>query len=102
MDSKLSQILSGGFGFWDMIAVLGLVTFSSRFIIQWIASEIRKESVIPVSFWYLSIVGSLLMLTYALHIADRWIILSYLFNCLIYFRNLYFIYTKKQDVKTGE
>ncbi|MFB3788342.1 MAG: lipid-A-disaccharide synthase N-terminal domain-containing protein [bacterium] len=102
MNAKLSHILSGGFGVWDAVAVLGLVTFSSRFIIQWIVSELRKESVIPVSFWYLSIVGSLLMLAYAIHIADRWIILSYLFNCLIYFRNLYFIFTQKQDVKAGE
>ncbi|MBN2327457.1 MAG: lipid-A-disaccharide synthase N-terminal domain-containing protein [Candidatus Omnitrophica bacterium] len=102
MDSKLSQIISGEFGIWDVVAILGLLTFSSRFIIQWIVSEIRKESVIPVAFWHLSIVGSLLMLAYALHIADRWIILSYLFNSLIYFRNLYFIYTKKRGVETGE
>jgi len=102
VNAKLSQILAGGFGIWDVIAILGLVTFSSRFIIQWIVSELRKESVIPVSFWYLSIVGSLLMLSYAIHIADRWIILSYLFNCLIYFRNLYFIYMKKQEVNPEE
>ncbi|MGC9326569.1 MAG: lipid-A-disaccharide synthase N-terminal domain-containing protein [Candidatus Hinthialibacter sp.] len=100
MNAKLDQILLGEFGVWDVVAILGILTFSSRFIIQWIVSEIRKESVIPVAFWYLSIIGSLLMLAYALHIADRWIILSYLFNSLIYFRNLYFIYTKKKGPQT--
>jgi len=96
MGSKLDQILAQGFGFWQIIGLAGLAAFSSRFIVQWIASERRKESVIPVSFWYLSIVGSLLLLSYALHQADPIFILSYLFNSAIYLRNLYFIYSKKK------
>ncbi len=96
MGSKISEILAHGFGPWELIGLLGIIAFSSRFIIQWIVSELRKESVIPLSFWYLSIVGSLLLLSYAIEQADPIFILSYLFNCLIYFRNLYLIYTKKK------
>ena len=83
------------FGPWHLIGFIGLGTFSARFIIQWIASERRKESVIPVSFWYLSIIGSLLLLAYALRRNDPVFILSYLFNSMIYLRNLYFIRSKK-------
>lgn len=94
MEAKLSEILSQGVGFWEVVGFIGLLVFSSRFIVQWIASERRKESVIPVAFWYLSIVGSLCLLGYAIHRSDPIFILSYLFNGLIYFRNLYFIYSK--------
>ena len=93
---KLLDYFSGGIEIWEVIGFIGLVTFSSRFIIQWIVSERRKESVIPVSFWYLSIVGSLCLLTYALWRQDPIFILSYLFNGFIYFRNLYFVYSKRR------
>ena len=79
----------------DIIGFVGMVTFSLRFIIQWIVSEKRGESVIPVVFWYLSIVGSLVMLMYGIGRADKILVLMYVFNSLIYFRNLYFIHRKK-------
>lgn len=83
--------------FWVMIGLAGLLTFSARFIIQWIVSERKGESVIPVVFWYFSIVGSLLLLSYAIHRSDPVFILSYLFNSFIYVRNLNFIYRKKKN-----
>jgi lipid-A-disaccharide synthase-like uncharacterized protein len=87
------------FGPWHIIGFIGLGTFSARFIVQWIVSERRKESVIPVSFWYLSIIGSLLLLSYALRRKDPVFILSYLFNSIIYLRNLYFIRAKKKQLQ---
>ncbi|RJP31174.1 MAG: lipid A biosynthesis protein [Candidatus Omnitrophota bacterium] len=101
MGEKFSEILANGLGFWALIGFSGQAIFASRFIIQWIESERRKESVIPIMFWYLSIVGSLLTLAYAFHKEDPVFIVGYLFNCIIYFRNLYFIYTKKVEA-TGE
>jgi len=94
---KLNEIFAHGFGFWDVVGFLGLFVFSSRFLVQWIESERRRESVIPISFWYLSIVGSFLLLAYAFVRKDPIFILSYLFNGFIYFRNLYLIYRKKQS-----
>lgn len=102
MQSKWEEILSHGFGFWEVIGILGMLTFSSRFVIQWIVSEIKQESVIPVVFWYLSIVGSLLTLSYAVHIADPIFISMYLFNSVIYGRNLWFIHTKKRRDKVED
>jgi lipid-A-disaccharide synthase-like uncharacterized protein len=81
---------------WSIIGLVGMLTFSSRFIIQWIVSEMKKESVIPIAFWYLSIVGSLIMLSYALKRADAVFITMYFFNCFIYGRNLYFVHRKKR------
>lgn len=89
------RFFTEGFGIWKAVGFLGLLIFSSRFIVQWIVSERRKESVIPVSFWYLSIVGSLCLLAYALVQRDPVFILSYLFNGFIYIRNLYLIRARR-------
>jgi lipid-A-disaccharide synthase-like uncharacterized protein len=70
--------------------------FTMRFIVQWIASERKKESVIPVSFWYLSLAGGLIVLLYAIYRMDPVFILAYLPGNFIYLRNLYFIYKKKK------
>lgn len=93
---RINEFFTQGFGLWEIIGFLGLVVFSSRFVVQWIESERRRESVIPVSFWYLSIVGSLLLLAYAMVKRDPVFILSYLFNGFIYGRNLYLIRSKRR------
>ena len=98
MADKIQQILSQDFNVWMLLGFLGQAVFASRFIVQWIATEMAKKSTIPIAFWYLSIVGSLMTLVYAVHRADPVFIMGYLFNCLIYFRNLYFIYTHKEQL----
>ena len=97
MENKIAEILSQGLGFWELVGFTGLAFFSSRFIIQWIVSERKKQSVIPVAFWYLSIIGSLCLLAYAVKRADPVFILSYLFNGLIYTRNLMLIHRQKKS-----
>ena len=82
--------------FWLILGFIGQVMFTMRFIIQWIASEKKKESIIPISFWYFSLIGGLVVLFYAIHRMDPVFILAYLPGNLIYFRNLYFIYKKKR------
>ena len=77
---------------WIVAGLLGQVLFTCRFIVQWIASERKGRSVIPIHFWFLSLGGSTLLLIYALHIADPVFILAYLFNGLIYVRNLMLIH----------
>src|SRR5712664_4723129 len=79
---------------WSYLVILGLIgtaTFSMRFLVQWWASERQGESVIPVSFWYWSIGGSLLMFLYFLFRRDPVGILAYLPNSVIYIRNLMLI-----------
>ena len=82
--------------FWLIFGFIGQTMFTMRFIVQWIASEKKKESVIPISFWYFSLIGGLVVLFYAIHRMDPVFILAYLPGNLIYFRNLYFIYKKKR------
>ena len=79
------------------IGFIGQGLFASRFIVQWIYSEKKGESVIPIGFWYLSIFGGLSLLTYAIFRKDPVIISGQLFGVLIYARNLYLIYKKKQN-----
>ena len=81
---------------WLILGFIGQMMFTMRFIVQWIASEKKKESVIPVSFWYFSLGGGLIVLFYAIHRMDPVFILAYLPGNFIYFRNLYFIYRKKK------
>jgi lipid-A-disaccharide synthase-like uncharacterized protein len=78
----------------DVWVVLGFVAqgfFTMRFLVQWIASERARASVIPVAFWFLSIGGGLLLLIYALYRRDPVFIVGQAFGLLVYVRNLYFI-----------
>lgn len=86
--------------FWLVLGLVGQFTFMGRFVIQWIASEKMGKSIIPVYFWYMSIVGSLMLLFYALHRQDPIFILGYSGGSIIYIRNLVLIHKeKKQGVK---
>jgi len=80
---------------WAMVGFAGHAIFFSRFFFQWLASEKRKESFIPVHFWYLSIVGSLIVLAYAIHLLNPVFIVAYGTGVFIYIRNLTFIYARK-------
>ena len=75
-----------------IIGFIGQGLFASRFIVQWIYSEKKGRSSIPVIFWYLSISGGLGLLTYAIFRKDPVIILGQTFGILIYIRNLVLIY----------
>jgi len=76
---------------WVLVGFAGQVVFSMRFLVQWIASERKKRSVIPSSFWYLSVVGAGLLLTYALYKADPVFILGQLLGFAVYLRNLHLL-----------
>jgi lipid-A-disaccharide synthase-like uncharacterized protein len=76
---------------WLVIGLVGQGLFFMRFIVQWIASERRKASVIPVQFWYWSIGGSLVLLLYAIHLHDPVFILGQSLGSVIYVRNLMLI-----------
>lgn len=76
---------------WLIVGFLGQLLFSARFIVQWIYSEINKKSIIPLAFWFFSILGGLTLLAYAVHRKDPVFILGQSAGLLIYARNLYFI-----------
>ena len=80
---------------WLGLGFLGQFLFFMRFFIQWLVSERKKESVIPVSFWYLSLAGGILLLSYAIYRRDPVFILGQSLGVFVYGRNLYFIHHKK-------
>ena len=79
------------------IGFVGQGLFASRFIFQWIYSERKGQSSIPIIFWYLSIFGGLGLLTYAIFRKDPVIILGQSFGIIIYLRNLFLIYKNKNE-----
>ncbi|MDC0074924.1 lipid-A-disaccharide synthase N-terminal domain-containing protein [Alphaproteobacteria bacterium] len=81
---------------WLIVGFIGQGMFASRFWFQWIASERQKKSIIPVIFWYLSIAGGLILLTYAIYREDPVFIVGQSTGLLIYSRNLYFIYRERK------
>ncbi|QPJ65842.1 MAG: lipid A biosynthesis protein [Candidatus Nitrohelix vancouverensis] len=88
---------------WLAVGFMGQALFGARFIIQWIVSEKKGESTIPIAFWYCSIGGSLVLLAYALHRADPVFIVGQSLGSVIYIRNLVLIDRKKKTLqKAGE
>lgn len=85
--------------FWLVFGLGAQFIFFMRFFIQWIASEKRKESYIPIEFWYLSLFGGVGLLIYSIHIGDIVFILGQSVGVFIYVRNLIFIYQKKDGGK---
>ena len=81
--------------FFLIIGFAGQGLFASRFIVQWIYSERKGESHIPIIFWYLSIFGGIGLLTYAIFRKDPVIILGQSFGIFVYIRNLFLIYKKR-------
>ncbi len=74
--------------YWLLFGLLGNLAFGTRFLVQWIASERAGESVVPLPFWHLSIVGSLILLVYAIHVKSPVFTLAYLPNAFVYLRNI--------------
>ena len=85
---------------FDGWVILGFVAqgfFTMRFVVQWIASERVKRSVIPVAFWWCSIGGGLLLLVYALYRRDPVFIAGQSFGVFVYLRNLYFVLRERRQ-----
>ncbi len=81
--------------FWAGAGYAGQALFFSRFLLQWVVSERRQESVVPIYFWYLSLGGAVFLLSYSLHIRDPVFIVGQTIGLLIYLRNLSLISTLK-------
>ena len=81
---------------WLIIGFIGQALFGARFIIQWIISEKKGESTIPLAFWYCSIGGAMILLAYAIHKQDPVFIVGQSLGTIIYIRNLVLIDRKKK------
>jgi len=78
---------------WIIIGFIGQALFSMRFIVQWIASERLRRSIIPRAFWYFSLAGGVTLLAYAIHKQDPVFIAGQGLGLVVYLRNLYLLQT---------
>ena len=81
-----------------IVGFTGQLIFASRFVVQWIYSEKKGRSEIPLIFWYLSILGGIGLLIYAIFRKDPVIIMGQSFGIFIYIRNLVLIYRSKSEI----
>lgn len=81
---------------WVIVGFVGQALFSMRFVVQWLASERMKRSIIPHAFWYFSLAGGVTLLAYAIHKRDPVFIAGQGLGLVVYLRNLYLIRTGRQ------
>lgn len=84
---------------WLVIGFSAQGLFSARFLVQLIATEKVRKSVVPETFWYLSLAGGAMLLAYAIHRADPVIALGQLFGIVVYARNIWFLSHEKRNRK---
>lgn len=87
---------------WLVIGFAAQGLFSARFLVQLIATEKARKSLVPETFWYFSLVGGVMLLAYAVHRADPVIALGQLFGIVVYARNIWFLHTAKRDANRTE
>ena len=101
---NLSELLSNWLGkldAWMVVGFAGQALFFGRFFIQWLVSEKRGESHVPLAFWFFSMAGGSVLLVYAIHKLDPVFILGQGGGLFIYARNLTLIYRKKRQAAVG-
>lgn len=81
---------------WTVLGFVAQGIFFGRFFVQWLVSERKGESTVPLEFWFLSILGGILLLIYAIHRRDPVFMFGQAGGLAIYLRNLMLIYKKKR------
>jgi len=89
MESLLLKSISILLNPWVLFGLFGQFIFFLRFIVQWWASEKKKAVTIPMAFWYLSVLGTIIILIYSIHIDDVVFTLAQILSFFIYGRNIY-------------
>ena len=83
---------------WLLVGITAQLLFSARMLVQWIASERQRRSIVPPVFWWISIGGAMILLAYGIREREPIIILGQSFGFVVYARNLWFIYVvRNQD-----
>ena len=88
--------------YWELTAFVGEAVFGGRFILQWIVSEYKKKSHVPVAFWYMSIIGSMILAAYSIHKGLPVLIVAFTLQIGIYARNLALIKKERKVLPTPE
>lgn len=105
LGGRLHTIFIDNFDMVVLIGLIGQLLFTARFLVQWIASERAGRSVVPISFWFFSLGGGLVLLGYAIYRQDPVFILGQAMGTFIYLRNLMLISKSRRadkDAQAGE
>ncbi|MBZ9938193.1 lipid-A-disaccharide synthase N-terminal domain-containing protein [Mesorhizobium sp. BR1-1-16] len=86
---------------WVLLGFAAQILFTMRFVVQWVASERARRSVVPAAFWTFSILGGALLLVYAIYRKDPVFIAGQAGGLFIYFRNVWFIRREKREAAVG-
>lgn len=93
----IDKVFIEQFSAWVVLGFTAQFLFMMRFVVQWIASERAKRSVVPIAFWFFSLGGGTLLFIYALHIQDPVFIAGQGLGLFIYMRNLWFIGAERRQ-----
>jgi lipid-A-disaccharide synthase-like uncharacterized protein len=93
----LYDVFVARFDLWILFGLVAQIVFAMRFVVQWIASERAGRSVMPVAFWFISLVGGLLTLVYGLVRREPIIIIGQFLAIFIYVRNLMLIFKPRPE-----
>jgi lipid-A-disaccharide synthase-like uncharacterized protein len=83
------------------LGIISQITFTFRYVYQWMSSEILKKSHLPLGFWIISILGAVLIITYSIFRLDPVLFISHVAGIFMYSRNIYFIYINR-NIKTSD
>ena len=92
----LNVVFVEQFDLWILFGFIAQVMFMMRFVVQWVASERARRSVVPIAFWFFSVAGGALLLIYAIYREDPVFIAGQGAGLFIYFRNLWLIYRERR------
>jgi lipid-A-disaccharide synthase-like uncharacterized protein len=87
---------------WLAVGFAGQAIFTARFVVQWVASERNRKSVVPNTFWWLSLLGGSILLAYACYRRDPVIILGQALGILVYTRNLELVRKARRRAERAE
>ena len=96
-DNLIHNFSAGEMTAWTWFGLTANACFASRFVLQWYISERRRQSVVPLGFWYLSLLGGIMMLVYTVHVGKLPLVLGALFTPFIAARNLWLIRTHRRE-----
>ena len=92
----LHDVFIKQFDAWILLGFVAQAMFTMRFVVQWIASERAKRSIVPVAFWFFSLGGGVLLFIYAIHRQDPVFIAGQGLGLIIYIRNLWLIASERR------
>lgn len=93
----LNVVFVEQFNLWILFGFVAQVMFMMRFVVQWIASERARRSVVPIAFWFFSVAGGALLFIYAIQRKDPVFIAGQGAGLFIYFRNIWLIYRERRE-----